>query len=664
MNKGFFAKLAAQNIRKNSKMYFPYIITCIITVAVFYMLSSLSMNPGIEDMIHANSLSVMMSFGCWITGAFAVIFLFYTNSFLIKRRKKELALFNILGMEKRHISKTLAYESLYTALISLSVGIVIGVALDKLMFLIVSRMVDAKISLGFYISAESIRNTLILFAIIFLLIFLNAVRQVHLSDPIRLLQESAAGEKEPKAKWLIAVLGIACVALGYFLAITSVNPLTSFALFFPVVILVIAGTYMIFTAGSIAFLKILRRNKSYYYKTKHFISVSGMMYRMKQNAVGLANICILSTMVLVIISCTSSLMFGMEGIIKAIYGNDFCVYSYRDEPEKSSEIFDQIRDLQKEKGLNVTKEYEFDSLSFTAVQSGDSFDVNSTDVSDSLYSYSCLFFFDLEDYNRATGSDETLNDGEILLYSYNTDYNYDKLSVLDGNYTVKEKLDDFFCKSFSTAYAAYSHFIVVKDRAELEKLSSELYSALPEEDGSICDVRSYYVFDTDADKDEQIQFYDAARSFISSSGFNGQISSQANGRDGYLGVYGGFFFIGIFLGMLFMMAAVLIIYYKQISEGYEDKARFEIMQKVGMSRREVKESIRSQVLTVFFMPLIGAGCHVIATYPMMMRIMSLLGMIDTGLYLKCYLICFAAFVVLYIIIYMLTAKSYYKIVSK
>ncbi|HIV16389.1 MAG TPA: FtsX-like permease family protein, partial [Candidatus Alectryocaccobium stercorigallinarum] len=233
MNNGLFAKLAASNIRKNSKMYIPYLITCIITVAVFYILKSLSVNPGITEMVGADSLSIMMLFGCCITGIFAVIFLFYTNSFLLKRRKKELALFNILGMEKRHIGRTLAYESLYTALIALAAGIGIGIALDKLMFLIISRIIDAEISLGFFISADAIKTTIILFGIIFLLIFLNTIRQVHVSDPIRLMQESSAGEKEPKTKWVMAIIGLAALGFGYYLALANDNPLTAFMIFFP-----------------------------------------------------------------------------------------------------------------------------------------------------------------------------------------------------------------------------------------------------------------------------------------------------------------------------------------------------------------------------------------------------------------------------------------------
>ena len=663
MNKGFFAKLAASNIRKNGKMYLPYMITCVITVAVFYILKSLSVNPGITEMVGANSLSIMMLFGCCITGIFAVIFLFYTNSFLLKRRKKELAIFNILGMEKRHISRTLAYESLYTALICISLGIVIGIALDKLMFLVISRIIDADISLGFFISADAIKTTVILFGIIFLLIFLNTIRQVHISDPIRLMQESSAGEKEPKTKWVIAVIGLAALGFGYYLALANDNPLTAFMIFFPSVILIIAGTYMVFTSGSIAFLKLMRKNKAYYYRTKHFISVSGMIYRMKQNAVGLANICILSTMVLVIISCTSSMMIGVDNIIQTLYGNDFSVSSYRYEPEKSAEVFEQIKGLEKEYGLDITTEYEFECLPFTAVEEEDNFNVSSDSVIDSLYSYTCLYFFTLDDYNAATGANKTLEDGEILLYSQNTDYEYPTFKILDREYTVKEKLDDFFCKNFSAAYAAYAQFVVVKDSAELEHISQKLNEI---DDSQINDIRNYYVFDTDADKETQLVFYEAAQQLINSEAvnFNGNIGSLASGRDGTLGLYGGFFFIGIFLGALFIMAAVLIIYYKQISEGYDDKERFEIMQKVGMSEREVKESIHSQVLTVFFMPLIAAGVHVILTYPMMMRIMSLLNMIDTVLYLKCYIVCFAAFTAFYIIVYMITAKSYYKIVRR
>ena len=327
MNNRFFSKLAASNIKKNGKAYIPYILSCVMTVALFYIVKSLSYNPGLKNMVGSSTMMTMMSMCSVIIALFAIVFLFYTNSFLMKRRKKEFGVFNILGMEKSHIAKTMAWENFYVTLISIVGGLVIGLALDKAMFLLIAQVLNEEITLGFFISDKAIISTIVMFCIIFLLILLNSIRQIHTANPIELVTAGNAGEREPKTKWVLAILGLLSLGAGYYIALTIENPLTALVYFFFAVILVIIGTYMLFTAGSIALLKILRKNKKYYYKTKHFTSISGMIYRMKQNAVGLANICILSTAVLVMVSSTSSLMLGLQDVIATRYPNDFVVYS-------------------------------------------------------------------------------------------------------------------------------------------------------------------------------------------------------------------------------------------------------------------------------------------------------------------------------------------------
>ncbi len=661
MNKGFFPKLAAENIRKNGKIYLPYILTCILTIAVFYIIKSLSLNPGLEKMIGAQTLMYTMSLGSWVTALFAFIFLFYTNSFLLKRRKKEFGIFNILGMEKRHLAKTMAWESLYVALIGLGGGLLVGIALDKAMFLVITKVIGAEVSLGFFISPEAIKTTVLFFAAVFFLIFLNAVRQIHVSNPIDLIREGRAGEKEPKTKWLIAILGFTCVGIGYYMALTVENPIASILTFFVAVLLVIIGTYMLFTAGSIALLKLLRKNKKYYYKTKHFISVSGMIYRMKQNAVGLANICVLSTMVLVMISSTSSMMLGMEDIIHTRYPNDFVVYSDEGSRERSQETFDKVRALQQEKGLHVTHELQYTYLAFSSIQDGDTFQVSRSGSLMMMDSITNLIFVPLSDYNAAMGTNKTLEQGEILLYSNRKSFDHPVLRVFDKEYTVKEKLDTFIGNGIIAANVANSQFIVVRDMDEVNDLYRKQKEALTDIANQ---CRYFYGFDTDANKEEQQEFYTAMMDLLSENGFEGSAESRFDARTSFIGLYGGLFFIGIFLGTLFIMATVLIIYYKQISEGYDDKERFEIMQKVGMSHDEVKSSIRSQVLTVFFLPLIVAGIHVVAAFPLISKILALLNLMNTGLYIACTGVCFLVFTTMYVLIYLLTAKTYYKIVSR
>lgn len=660
MTKGFFLRLAADNIKKNKKTYIPYILTCILTISMYYIVKSLSLNPGVEKMIGGTTLMQLMFLGSWIVALFAFIFLFYTNSFLVKRRRKEFGVFNILGMEKRHLSIVLGWETLYVALISLSAGLIFGIALDKAMFLLIGKLLNAEIVLGFFIAPKALAAAVQLFAVIFVLIWLNAICQIHVSNPIELLQAGTAGEKEPKTKWLMAVIGTGCIAAGYYMAITVKDPLASILVFFMAVVLVIIGTYMLFTAGSIVFLKMLRKNKRYYYKTKHFTSVSGMIYRMKQNAVGLANICVLSTMVLVMVSSTSSMMVGMEDILVTRYPEDFTVYSNETELEKGEEMFDRVRNLQKEQGLQVAEEKQYTFLSFMAFQNGNTFQVEKGASISEFNAMNALFFIPLSDYNKIMGENKTLHEGEILLYSNRQQYNESVLNLFGKEYRVVEKLDDFISNGSMAANMESTQFIVVPKLEEM----NEIYAREQEVYGEMTSpIRQVYSFDTEAEADEQRQFFDKLRSLIREEGFSGYSESRAAAETDFIGLYGGFFFIGIFLGILFVMATVLIIYYKQISEGYDDKDRFAIMLKVGMSQSEVKSSIHSQVLTVFFLPLLAAGVHVIAAFPLMSRLLVLLNFSNTNLYMACTGICFLVFTGMYVLIYMLTARTYYRIVS-
>lgn len=655
MNNKFFPKLAADNIKKNSKTYIPYIVTCIVTVSVFYIIKSLSLNPGLTEMIGAQTLSEIMFLGSIIDAIFSLIFLFYTNSFLIKRRKKEFAVFNILGMEKKHISITLAWENLYVTLISLFGGVVLGIALDKVMFLVITKMLKSYISLGFFISKTAILSTVIIFIAIFILIYINTIRQIHISNPVDLLKEGNVGEKEPKSKLLIAILGAICLIIGYSLALTTKNPTASVFVFFVAVLFVIAGTYMLFTSGSIVLLKSLRKNKDYYYKTKHFTSISGMIYRMKQNAVGLANICILSTMVLVMISSTSSLMIGMEEINRNRYPNDISIYVDETSIDKNQEQIDLVKDFQKKNNIEIAKEQTYKYLAFSGYKNGDSIDAGFSPLSE------VLFFVPLSDYNEAMGTNKTLNENEVLLYSNRSKFKGDTLKVLDKEYKIKEKLNSFLNNGIAESNVASTKFIVVPDMNEFNDVYHKQKETLKEFSK---EIRTYYGFDVKVGEDEKKEIYNNIENVLKENYFNGTIETNAQARESFMGLYGGFFFIGLFLGALFIMATVLIIYYKQISEGYEDKERFEIMQKVGMSHQEVKSSIRSQVLTVFFLPLVVAGIHISVAFPIIKSLLAILGLYNVGLYAICTIVSFVIFAIMYVIVYLLTSKVYYKIVSR
>lgn len=660
MNKLFYPKLAASGLKKNRRLYIPYLLTCIFTVAMFYIVKSLSLNPGLSDMVGDATMTFTMKFGCVVIGLFALIFLFYTNSFLMKQRKKEFGLFHILGMEKHHLYRLIAWENLYAAIFTLAAGLLFGIALDKAMFLLVSRMVGGGIPLGFFLSPRAVVETMVLFLGIYTLIFLNALRQIKKANPIELLHAGNMGEKEPKAKWFMAILGLLCTGAGYYLAITTENPVTSLFLVFVAVILVVIGTYLLFTAGSIALLKVLKSHKGYYYKTRHFISVSGMIYRMKQNAVGLANICILSTGVLLMVACTTSLMVGMEDIIRSRYPNQLALYAEDENLDTAGEAVEAVKQLQKESGIEVTQEMEYRYLAFSSVLQGDTFAVTRDGKLTEMDAITNLMFVPLEDYNKTTGENKTLKPGEVLLCSNRTEYKHPRVKIFDRNYVIKERLKSFPGNGIIAANIANTQFIVMPNMEDIQELYEKQKEILTDIAGNI---RIYYGFDTNAKEKEQEEFQKAVYNLMAENGYYGTMESSVNARQSFMGIYGGLFFIGIFLGLLFVMATVLIIYYKQISEGYDDKERFAIMQKVGMSREEVKASIRSQVVTVFFLPLITAGIHVAAAFPMFNKILILMNMENTEMYAVCTGICFLVFAAMYVVIYSVTARTYYRIVS-
>lgn len=650
MTKFFYARLAATNIRKNAQTYVPYILTGIGTVMMFYIICTLSQNSGFNDMPGGVTVAWFMLMGCVVVGLFAAIFLFYTNSFLIKRRKKEFGLYNILGMEKRHISRVMFYEAFYVAFISLAAGLLAGMLLSKLFFLLVLKIIRVDVSFQFELSMSAVWTTLKLFGAIFLLTFLNNLRQVRLVNPIELLKGGQVGEKEPKTKWVLALLGVLFLGSGYAMAISISNPVAIVLWFFVAVILVILGTYCLFTAGSIAVLKLLRRNKSYYYKPKHFIAVSGMMYRMKQNAAGLASICILSTVVLVLISTTISMYIGAEDMIARRYPREMTVVVAEQEEAEREEIFQQIEQLLGKYREQPENTVYYPFFSTQMHEGADGFSPAS-DYAD-LGNLKGMYFLSLTDYNRLYGSTLTLADGEVFIHSIRTPYQGDTLKLLGRSFTVKGQLDAMKETGFDSAAMMDIYYVVVKDEAVLSELSTRLEE----------DVRYYYSFDFKGEisEERQNQFYAELRTLLGKGSY---AECRAEARGGFYSLYGGFLFLGIFLGVLFVMATVLIIYYKQISEGYDDRERFVIMQKVGMSREEVKASIHSQVMQVFFLPLLAAGVHIVVVFRWLTQLLALLALDNSVLFSLCTLGSFLVFAVLYMLVYMLTARVYYKIVS-
>ena len=659
MTNGFYARLSFNNLQKNRKIYIPYILTCIITITMFYMIFSLSINESIAAMNGGETIQYTLNLGAIIVGIFAVVFLFYTNSFVIKRRKKEFGLFNVLGMEKRHLGIVLIFETLYIALISIILGLVFGVILDKLMYLIIARILHADYGAAFFISWKSMLITLALFAVIFLCIYFFSFIRVQICQPIELLKGENTGEKEPKTRHIMAIIGALCLAAGYICAIFTKDSAAVLELFFIAVILVILGTYFLFTAGSIALLKLLKKNKKYYYKTNHFTSVSGMTYRMKQNSVGLASICILFTMLLVTISTTTSFMVGRDDMIAQKYPYDIIVQTNTTQNENSALISD-INSLLSESGLTTVKEINCKYLPLQAFQNG-----NEITIKKELNEKDPIIFVILtaDTYNNITGENKTLTDNEVIINENKIKYEYSTVKFLDKEYSVKEKVGAFVNDNFlanGVSQVLGEMYVVVSGDSELNSIYSQYQGDYGENATSI---QLSYGANVKGNEEKQVAFYETLDNMLREKNYNARASVRAAQADKYMSVYGGLFFLGVYLGVLFLMATILIIYYKQISEGYEDKRRFEIMQKVGMSYAEVKKSINSQILTVFFLPLVTAGIHVAFAFPMINIIMSKLSLLNTKLFALCTLGCFVIFSVIYIVVYLLTAKVYYRIVK-
>lgn len=669
-----YSRLAARNMVKNSRFYFPYLLTCIATSAMFYIMGFLANNPALDVMTGGTTLGQMLSLGVGVIGIFSVIFLFYTNSFLIKRRKQEFGLYNLLGMEKRHIANMLFFETLYAAFISISVGLLTGILFSKLMLLLLFKVVGALTPMGFYISISSIRATITLFALTFVAILLFTALQIRLSQPIALIKGGQVGEREPKGSRVITAIGFLTLFAGYILALKVESPLDALFTFFIAVLLVIVGTYALFISGSIALLKWLRKRKSYYYRPNHFTAVSGMFYRMKQNATGLASICILSTMVLITVSTTFSLYVGMEDIIETRFPTDFSVTLKDASNEQINQTLADIRNIVETNDQTLSNLSTYRMLSFSVTRQGNqlSVDVENTASND----FQIFYALTAEEFNALTGESVQLSGNDALCFtSMKTPFENGTLQIGEM-YSLVGMLDSFPVIQDEPSLGVDVIGLVVADETALQALNAYNEQAYGSEESAIQGVLN---FDTDGSaQDKRIlssQITDLVKQPVTYSYIDGNgetqtvttyvawMSAKEDDRMNFYTLYGGFLFLGIYLGAIFLMATVLIIYYKQISEGFSDQPRFEIMQKVGMSADEVRQSIRSQVLIVFFLPLAFAVLHVAVAFKMMSQLLGVLNLYNVPLYFICSVITLLIFAVVYTTVYMRTARTYYKIVS-
>ena len=647
-------------------------ITCIFCIAMIYMMEFLRDCPTLDQAVRqADEVRMIVFTGEIVVEIFCIIFLIYSNSFLMKRRQKEIGLYNILGLERNHIGIVMFLETIITSIGSLAGGIAAGIIGSKLALLLLLKLLHIPSVLGFYISVKGIFTCLFMFGIIFLMILFLNLAKIHLSRPVELLRGNNTGEKEPAAKWLMALIGFICLGAGYYLAVTTESPIKAITIFLLAVILVMAGTYLLFTAGSIVILKFLRRRKSFYYRTGNFISISGMLYRMKQNAIGLASICILSTGVLLMISMTVSIYFGMNDIMlnRYPYDVDMSVTSIsEDECQTAIEAFEKAIADNK---VPVEKSVEEIYLDIVCSKNGDQILIKPANTIRNSDSVLVLSLLDQAEYERLTGISANLNDGEIFAW-YPSAVQKDSVTVDETEFTVKKWLDKNPLTCGEDAVSDNAVLVVTdEDFKKFDEMRTEMYKGVSSAPAGE-DLTLHLGLDITGSETDKIDFGTSVMEVVKDLKKNGGLSENSwitsgirqQEYESYYADNGSLLFIGIFLGSLFLMGTAMIIYYKQISEGYEDQKRFEIMQKVGLSRREVRSSVRRQILMVFFLPLLMAMLHITMAFPMIRRMLLLFGMTNTKLFIGCTAGTVLIFAVVYGLIYLMTARSYYHIVER
>ena len=672
MKMNLYPKLAWHGISKNKKTYVPFLLTSIGLVMMFYIVSYLTYNKSVKQMRGGDDMQMILSWGVPVVAFFVVIFLFYMNSFLMRRRKTEFGLYNILGMGKSNIARILLWQNFMLLVVSAAGGLGMGILLSKLAELCAAKMLSNQASLAFVIEPSAVRNTLFLTVLSFVLILLYSLGQIHVAKPIELLHGEKTGEKPPKARWILALIGVVLLGTAYYLAVTTREPVQALLVLFVAIVLVIIGSYLLFICGSVALCKMLQKNKKYYYKLNHFISVSSMSYRMKRNGASLASICILSTGVLVMISSSLCLRIGEDESLHARYPRDIEVSILTKDYDQSiaaaSYIEQQVDAVLQASHQTRKNELAYNNLNFAALRQGGDISVKQyTEVSGTQYAESIdklvmLNIVTLDTYEKITGTTETLGENEVLLHMFRGKYSDDSLNI-DGQFQFHvQKQVDAYIESGDNAIATYpTMYLVVPDGETMSRLYEYQYSVYGEEMAS--SYQTWLGFDLDCNADTQIeltkQLYDQfAEGSETHPNFYYEIKGLETQRYSFYSL-----FLGILLSVVFLFGTVLIMYYKQISEGYEDAARFEILQKVGMTRKEIKKSINSQILTVFAAPLLASGVHLCFAFPLIQKLLLMFGLSNTPLLVGVTVGSYLIFGVLYAVMYKATSRSYYQLVK-
>ena len=663
-----YARLAWDGIRKNKRLYLPYILTCVGMVMTHYMMSELCASDLLRYMKGGGASHIILGLGSWVIAVFSALFLFYTYSFLIRRRQREFGLYHVLGLGKRHLALLCAIETLITAAVALAAGLILGVALSFAVEMGLRSTVQAEMDFTFAVRGSVVAQTALVYLAIFLLTLVSTLIKVGRGSAVSLLHSENCGEKPPKGNLFVALLGAVLLGIAYFMAVSIQEPMKALALFFIAVILVILATYLLFIAGSVALCRVLQRNRNYYYQPRHFVSVSSMAYRMKRNGAGLASVCILATMVLVMLSSTTCLYFGTEDALRTRYPQDFSIELRftKDEGGANEENIRTARGMVEsvieQDKLDVQEQFDTRSAWFSGLLTGNSFERADRSTLMDYERAVDMVILPLEDYTRMTGESLTLGPGEAYFCCPRVAYTQSELHIGELSYQIKGQLPDFGGFGADSANITTTFYLVVPD-------FDAAIDALQTQDTRYPVVISWqYSFDSGSPDKEQIVFLtDMLAAFAENKDglayASYTVESLAFNRDDFQGTYGSLFFLAILLSIVFLAAAVLILYYKQISEGYEDQARFEIMQRVGMTKTDIRKSINSQLLLVFFLPLLFAGLHLGFAFPFVHKMLVLFNLTNLKLLIGTTVITFAVYAVFYAIVYRVTSNSYYSIVA-
>ncbi len=674
MKMGLYSKLAVDGIRKNKRLYIPYMLTGIVMSMMSYIIYFLTSSDMLEHMKGGGTLRVLLPVGSVVVAAFSLIFMFYSNSFLIRQRNREFGLYNVLGMDKGNLSRIMFAENAIVAGVSIVGGLVSGIAFSKLAELAMFNLINGDITYTMRIDVVSVGKTILLFGGIYTLLLLNSVIKVRRSSAIEMLKSSNVGEKPPKANWLFAIVGVVILGWAYYIALSIKQPLSAIVWFMLAVIVVIIATYLLFVSGSVAFCRMLQKNKKYYYKVNHFVSVSSMVYRMKRNGAGLASICILATIVLVMISSTLSLYVGAEDSLNTRYPHDIALrLSVPGVEYFNEDSFSHMRHAVDEKVNGEENVLEYSGVDIPGLFTDDGVIVDSSSYTNfnmsDLDNIGFVHIISLEEYNRLMGTNETLDKDECMLHCYRSDYSNDTFSIQNcETLKVKSIVDEMYVSGYAAMQVVPMVTVITSD---VKGLIEPILAMEKSQGDSFLEFFWYYAFDMNSTPETKVstyeKLYDERNDIIimgEEYGYSCVIDCMEAEREEFYGSYGGLFFIGVLLSIVFIFATVLIIYYKQISEGFEDQRRFDVMQKVGMTKKEIRKSINSQVLTVFFLPLILAGLHLAVAFPILWKLLQLFNLTNMTLAIMVIVGCFLVFALVYAIVYKITSNAYYEIVSR